>query len=343
MAPLTHQELEQLGRDLASFARANIPMPEGLRQLSATLQSSRLRKVYMELAEAMARGTALSEAMRQTSVPLPADFAAAIACAEKSGDMISILNFTVEQARRIKRHHSAMITALVYPVTVMILALLIVYFITTVILPKFQDMFAQLGAERLPGPTHLLVSMAYYLHGVRGFMVVALLVGALAGWLILAARRDMAPFLLRWVELFQPLMSLSDAAIMMRYLGVMVSRGVPLAGALRAASLSVWLKRTRRALLAMASASEKGHPVGPLLEGVVPPTAAYVFRQAEDRGNIADACDGIAEYCEDRFDANSVRIHGFIEPVLILMLGIIIGSIIICLYLPLFEIGQHIR
>jgi type II secretory pathway component PulF len=94
----------------------------------------------------------------------------------------------------------------------------------------------------------------------------------------------------------------------------------------------------------MAERGEQGHAVGDGLDGLASPVVAYLFRQAEARGDLADSCQGIAEYCEDRYEKLSSQILAALEPILIVMLGLIIGTIIVALYMPLFDLPRaHMR
>ncbi|MCX7045662.1 MAG: type II secretion system F family protein [Candidatus Sumerlaeota bacterium] len=337
---MTHDEMQKLIRDLSSFTRAGVPAPHGLRHLAAQMNQPRMRGMYEGLAAALERGLPLSQALAQAVPPPPPELIAAIQCGEVSGDMSAVLKFILEHSQRIKRHHSAMLTALFYPAVVAIVASLILLFFLVYLVPRFEDMYAQLGADRLPGPTELLVKLSY--NGTASFVLVGIIVAIVAG-LAMASRRGTAPVIMKALDLFVPLVSMSDGAILARFLGLMLVRGTPLPASLRAASLAVWLNRTRYNLLIIADEVEKGAAAGPQMALVFPPTAAYLFQQAEERGETLQVCQGIADYCEEHFELLSERMSRLIEPVIIILLGLIVGGIVISLYLPLFEIGSHIR
>jgi len=338
MAQLHIQELDRLTADLASFSRAGIPMPEGLRQLERTLGPGALREVTGHLALELERGVPLSQAFETSAVKVPPEYAALLRCAETAGDVRPILDFTVEHSRLLRRHRSALATALLYPAMVAIILFLCASFLLAFIVPKFKDIYDQLGAE-LPAPTQLMVNASQIFASAPGFLLILVAVGLVVA-VLLPPTREYLFQLLGHVPGLASLTALSDTALFMKTIAYMTSRGVPLPDTLRVASLAMWQPATRDTLRSMAGAAEGGHPVGPLLRGNIPATAAWLFTQAEQRGNLAEACEGIAHYCEDRFDRLSKRALAVIEPSLLLLVAIAVGTMVIAMYLPLFNIPK---
>jgi type IV pilus assembly protein PilC len=342
MASLTVEELDRLTAELASFTRAGIPVPDGLRQLAKSLGYGRLAKVSGFLASQMEAGVPLSEALLRSPVPVPAEFASIIRCAEQSGDMRSILDFAADHSRRIQRHRAAIATTLVYPAAVVIAMYVIGMFILMFLVPKFKDIYDQLGAE-LPAPTVAIVELSnIFNHDFVVLVLTIILVSVLFRISFSSQARDRFYGFLGALPGFRNLAALSDTALFMKFIGRMTARGVPLHESLRAASMAVWLGRTRASLRAMAGAAEGGHMVAPLLSGEIPATAAWLFSQAEQRGDLPAACEGIADYCEDRFDRLSKRALAVIEPTLLLVVALIVGYLLVSMYLPLFNIPKLI-
>lgn len=338
MGSLKVDELERLTSELASFARAGIPMPQGLRQLEQSLGHGRLRTVAGFLAEETDKGVPLSEALQRSPVPVAPEFASVMACAEQSGDLRAVLDFAADHARRIQRHRAAISTALVYPAFVLLALLASGMLMLVFIVPTFKDIYDQLGAE-LPYPTQLVVWAGTFMTQYGGVLFVALVV--FVGAVIFSSGfRDRFYNAVGALPGFRGLAALSDTALFMKFIGRMTARGVPLPDSLRAASTAVWLARTRDSLRAMAGAAAGGHMVAPLLSGEVPATAAWLFSQAEQRGDLPAACEGIADYCEDRFDRISKRALAVLEPTLLLVVALSVGFLVISMYLPLFNIPK---
>jgi type II secretory pathway component PulF len=342
MASLSFDEIDRLTQELASLTRAGIPLPEGLAQLASSLGNGRLQSVATELSREIERGTPLSEALRKSPHSFPREFIAVVECGEISGDARAIFDFALQHGRRVKRHRSELVTAVFYPLLLILICIGIVLLLSNTAVPVMKDIFAQLGAE-LPFLTQAIVSTCGFIEGPKGFIVAGLVAGLLIAYGSVPQVRDRVVNMLTLLPGMRYLFGLSDTAIYMKFLGVMLERKVPLPIALRASSLAVSQAGTRQALIDMSEAAERGQPVGAYLGTGVPSTAAYLFRQAEERGSLAETCSAIADYCEKRFERLSFRALVMFEPMAIMFIAIIVAVIIISLYLPLFSIPKLIR
>jgi type IV pilus assembly protein PilC len=340
MRQLSIADLERLITELSHFSKAGIAMPEGLYQLEKSLEPGLLKSTAGQLSGELQKGVRLSEALRKMEPAFPAELSAIVRCGEESGDLRSILEFTAQHSRKLSEHRAALFTAVIYPLIVLCLLVVVVLFIFLKIIPKFKEIYDQLGAE-LPGPTMLLVEINNVLLGtpllLPAIMLAIVLTIAMLVWPDGRRRfqQNMAS-----LPGFGGLTTLSDTSMFTKFVGFMTARGMALDESLRIASVTVWHPRMRNTLLTMADAAAKGIRVGPLLAGSIPATAAWLFEQAEMRGNLPDACSGISAYCDDRFDRLSKRVLSALEPMLLIMAAFIIGFIVVSLYLPLFNIPK---
>ncbi|MBX7247153.1 MAG: type II secretion system F family protein [Candidatus Sumerlaeaceae bacterium] len=336
---LNHNDVDRLLAELSSYSRSGLPVPEGLRQLSASLGPGALKLLADHVAGAMERGEGMSDAMKSAPVRLPAEWVALVQCGEISGDMSGILEFSVEHSRRLRNHRMSFVTALIYPLILLAVLIVSSYLILTVFVPKFKDIYNQLGAE-LPTLTQFVVDASWALTRPWG---VVLLLTLLVLVLLPVFSKDWRERYYRVVcklPGFNSLVALSDTALMMKYLERTLSRGVPMASALAAASLAVMNARIRIALQQMSRAAEQGNKVGPYLPLEIPATAAWLFRQGENNGDLPASCRGISRYCEDRFDRISRRTLTIFEVSMLFLVAIATGVVLISLYLPLFNIPK---
>jgi len=339
MPNLSFEDLDRLTRELSSLSRSGIPLPDGLRQLSSTLKPGRLKSLSGELAVASDKGVPLSQALSGASVSVPRGFVALIQCAEVSGDLRSVLAFAVEHSRRIKRHRSGVLTTLVYPTFVVMILIGTLYFLSNSIIPRLIETELQLGAE-FPPLTRLVFGVSRWFYGREGALLAILLAALVVSVLLVRPIRERALGLLGRLPGFRPLIGLSDAALFTHTVGRMLKHRVPLPYALEASSLAVWEGDTRNMLEQMSHAAAQGNRVGPLLRGRIPSMAVYLFRQGEERGDLADTCEGIADYCEERFERVSKRALAILEPAILLAVALCIGAILAGIYLPLFSIPK---
>lgn len=341
MADIKFEDLDRLALELSSMTRAGIPLPEGLRQLAESLKPGRLKSLAGDLAAASDKGVPLSRALGDSPIVIPAGFIALVQCAEVSGDLRSVMAFAVEHARRVKRHRSAVFTTLVYPVIVLVVLVATIVFLSRSVVPQLLETAYQMNAE-FPLPTMALIYVCDLFTGDSGLCMALILGVMILSLLFVQPVQERFMGLLTHLPGFRSLIALSDTALFSHALGRMLGHGVPLPSALSAAGLAVWEKSTRAMIRKMTEAATQGHRVGPLIGGEVPSMAAYLFRQGEERGDLADACAGIAEYCEDRFDRLSKRAVAFLEPAVLLIVALLIALVLTGIYLPLFSIPRMV-
>lgn len=341
MAKLTFDEVLRFAQELGSITRSDIPLPEGLRELSRHMDSSRLQSYSRHIAEELDKGKSLPEAMRAAPLQMPPEFIAITEAIEITGEPRAILDFTVEQSRKMQRHRAAILTALIYPVTIMAAAIGIVYFIAFTMAGRFEEVFETLRVA-MPGSMQFVVNILGFLMTPPGLILGIGIISALIVAVTIERIRD--KFLGQAVKLpgVTTLASLSDTAIFAKQLAHMLSRGVPLPLALKSSALTVTQQAAREALYEMSEAAEAGRPVAEHLHPGIPSTAAFLFRQGEERGDLAAACENISEYCSARFERQSARAIILLEPFLFFILGLIIMTIVFLGYIPLLQIPMAV-
>ncbi len=339
MSKLSSNDLERLSQELASLARTKIPLPDGLRNLSSALRDSELKKVVSEIAAGLDQGKTLADSMRQFESSLPKEYIQIIECAESSGDLGDSLYQVLEHGRMRKRHRSELGTALFYPVAVVITIVGIFLFFATYINPLFVEIYTQLGAE-LPLITTLMITLSQMFSGLTGLVVAVLVFFLFFFFAFSHYTRQIRFQIVSIIPGLGNLMALSDTAIVMRFLGIMLKQGVPLPKALRAAELSASHPAYKRSLKTMAEKAEQGGEISDVVPGEMPATAFFMFSRGEQRGELGEACHDIATYCEERFQLVSRRCTSILEPLLVLFISLFIGVAIISLYLPLFSIPR---
>jgi type II secretory pathway component PulF len=342
MKNISSSDFDRFLSEIASLSRAGIPLPEGINKFSQSISNGSLSDMSKKVAGRLEKGEKLSAALEKSGYKVSEDFLAMIQCAEISGDLKTGLNFLVQHFRQIKRHRSALITALFYPFLILISGSVIFWFAATYIIPACMQIYEG-RMENLPLISKIYLSTAGLVQGSNGIIFFTLL--ALV-FIVMGLSPTIRRFFWSIVMIlpgFSNLASFSDTAITMKFLGKMLGFGVPIQTALRAVSLSVMTPSMKHQLQTMAAAAEKGHSLSGLLGPRTPATAAWLFAQAEERGSLPETCLGISEYCNERFELLSRRLVTIIEPIIIILVSILIGISIVGLYLPLFMIPRLVN
>jgi type II secretory pathway component PulF len=341
MARLTPEQLDQLIHELASLARTGVPLPQGLAQLAATLPAGLFRESVEKLSAEVEQGAPLSRALEAMPAQVPPELSALAACGEATGDMRQLLEFALEHSRRVRRFRSALLTTMVYPVLLMCVAAASLSFVLVFIIPKIQEIFDQLGAE-LPAITQWMINVSRVVSGPLGIALVTVFVLLLLGSLVYRPFHDALYRFLGSMPGYRGLIALSDTAVSMKFVERMLARGVPLPATLATGALAMSLQESRNALYSMSTAAAQGQKTGAHLSPSTPAVAAWMYRQAEERGDLPATCGGIADYCEDRFERLSKRTVAVFEPFIILVVAVIVAVIVASVYLPLFNIPKII-
>lgn len=336
MRELNRRNADRLMREISSFLRAGIPLPDGLVRLARDLDGTAAGRFASNAAERASQGETLSSII---GGQVPAELAALVECGERSGDLPGMLDYAVDHSRRVARHRDAITTAMFYPFVVIVAMLVVTSFILVYITPKFKEIYDQLGAE-LPWLTQMIVDLSYILTRGEALLVLGLLAALVVYSLASTARGKGTRGVVARLPGFSHLVAVGDIEVMMRTVENGLKRGVTLPDCLGAASLAVTTPAVRIMAAQMSEHSRKGHTVGPLLGGPTPTTAAWLFRHAEEHGNLAEACSGIADYCEEQFELGARRAVAIFEPALIALVAAAIGIIVIAFYLPLFNIPK---
>jgi type IV pilus assembly protein PilC len=341
MSVLSLDDQNRFLHETVSLSKSGVPLPEGLQHVARSAESGTLKAFSAHVAESLERGVSFGEAVKSSPVTAPPAFTALIECAEQGGDLNGVLDFALEQARRTKQYRASLLTAIIYPYMVFIVLVLVFLFVALFLIPKFKDIYDQLGAE-LPLPTQMVVNLSYLMvHTPMGLIPALVIVFMVLGLVVPALRQRLYQSFAS-IPGFSGLIILSDTALLMKFIEKMTARRVPLPTVLHAADAAMWHRTSRRAVADMASAAERGLPTSGHLPAGVPATAGWLYERAEEQGTLAETCGGIAEYCNDRFDILSKRAVGVLEPALILTVAVVIGMLVLSLYLPLFNIPRII-
>jgi type II secretory pathway component PulF len=341
MTALSFQQLERLSQELSSLSKAGIPIPDGLRKLSAESGTGSFATFAKQLAGSMEQGKSVSQALRNCTPRPPESYIALIECAETAGDFRQAMDVIVEHSRRHRLHRSMITTTLIYPLILVTFALCVFAVVSHVVIPLFNDIFTQLGAE-LPGLTQLIFQVAEFVRGPIGGVAIILMVALLVGFVFVPRINDFVFKAATLVPSYRVVIGNSDAVILSRFMALMMEKGVETTKILDVASTAVWDQQTAKDIRAMRERAAQGQTMADALPLYMPATAAWLFRQGEERGQLMDACNSISDLCEDRFQVASQRIPIILEPLLIIIVTLVIAFMVIGLYLPLFQIPKII-
>jgi len=341
------KQLTQFTRQMSTLQDAGLPILRSLRILEGQTKPGVLKNALQDIIEDVEAGTTLSEAMEKHPKAFDRLYVHTVRAGEAGGVLDQILRKLadfMEKAVALKRR---IVGAMIYPVMVIGIAVVILMAIMKWIVPKFIEIFAKFKIESgLPLPTRILVGVSHF---VGGYWYVLVLVPVLL-WAALrmtkASRKGQ--YMLDWVKMHLPIIgSIVNRTAIARFartLGTLISSGVPILEALNITRETVGNAVVSQALGQVHDSIREGESIaGPLRQsGVVDPIVVNMVDVGEETGELDKMLIKVADTYDDEVDHLVGTLMSAMEPLLVVFLGVTIGSIVIALFLPLVELIKQV-
>ncbi len=334
-------DISRFTRQFATMIGAGLPMVQCLEILSAQSESKEMRNIITRIKESVQSGSTLSDAMAKHPKVFDQLYTNMVEAGEMGGALDTILVRLAVYREKADSLVRKVKGAMVYPAVVMIVATGVTIGMLTFIVPVFAKMFESLGAE-LPAPTAFILSISNFLQS--NFLIILLGVGAAITGFVFWVRTDSGraifdAFLLK-IPVLGNLIRKSSVARFTRTLGTLLSSGVSIIDAMnvtaKTAGNTVVADAIRKSVVAIA---EGDTITGPLKDsGVFPPMVTQMISVGEKTGGLDDMLAKIADFYDEEVDAAVSAMTSLIEPIIIVLMGAVIGGILIAMYLPMFDI-----
>lgn len=334
-------------KDLAVFFRqfsvmidAGLPLVQCLEILAANQENLFFQKCLTGVRTSVESGSTLSNAMRQYPKVFDDLTTNMIEAGEAGGILDTILQRLALYVEKNLKLKTAIKSALIYPVSVISIAMLIVGALLKFVVPIFANMFASMNVD-LPLPTRIVIRLSNFIKD-WWWIVLLLLIAMVVG--IKAIRRDpkgryaLDKFMLNFPVL-GPVLRKIAVARFTRTLGTLITSGVPILEGLAITAKTSGNAVLEVALMKVRKAVEEGRTiVDPLKEsGVFPNMVTQMIGVGEATGAMDAMLQKIADFYEDEVDAATKNLLTLLEPMMIGFLGVVVGGIVISLYMPLFS------
>jgi type IV pilus assembly protein PilC len=339
-------DLMNLSRQLAAFLRAGIPLLSAISVLGEDSGKPAVRRVMGEIGESLRSGSTFSDAVDRFPRDFPPFYRGILRSAELTGrldtvlDQLSVyLDRDLEARRKIKG-------AMLYPAVVAVMSVVTVAILAVVVLPKFVDFFASLDVE-LPLATRIMLSISAFL-GAWWWAVLAGVVAATAGYLVGMRVRNVRRLRDRLVLRLPAIGGTVRFAVTERFtrlLASMISAGVPLPDALAVATSSLRNLVFERALVRARQRLLEGDGLaGPVADtGLFPGVATQMIRVGEETGTLDTQLEVAATYYERELDYKIKKLTTLIEPIVVLVMGVIVGFVAVALVSAMYGIFRGVQ
>ncbi|MEN0070646.1 MAG: type II secretion system F family protein, partial [Propionicimonas sp.] len=333
--------LALFSRQLASLINAGLPLMRAIAVLIEQTEDAGLRAAMTSVQADVESGLSFSAALGKYPNAFPPLMVSLVKVGETGGFLGESLNLIAKTYQGDAELRDKLRAASTYPLVVLVIAVVAVLGMVTFIVPVFEGMFASLGGE-LPLPTQILVNISHNMIWILPLMVV-LGVGGWFWWVnnrnTVAVRRVIDPAKLK-MPLFGPLMVKLAVARFTRNLSMMLAAGVPLLQALSNVGQAANNWAVEQAVRDVQKSISDGKSFAtPLAKaGIFPPMVAQMVSVGEESGTLPDMLETVANLYEQEAKTATEQFASTIEPIMIVMIGVLIGGMVLALYMPMFSI-----
>lgn len=340
------KEMAIFTRQFSTMVDAGLPLVQCLTILSEQSDSKTLRAVTAKVAQNVETGSTLADALRKHPKTFDELFVNLVEVGEAGGILDTVLqrlSVYIEKAAALKRKVKS---AMIYPATIIGVAFIVVVFMLTFVIPTFAKMFSSMGAD-LPLPTAIVLRLSdFFLR--FWWLVIGAVVGVIFGiraYYRTEGGKSVIDALLLKLPVFGTLIRKVAVARFTRTLGTLVSSGVPILEGLRITARTAGNRVVEKAVLETRASVTAGKTLAEPLKAstVFPPMVVQMISVGEQTGALDAMLNKIADFYDDEVDTAVTALTALLEPLMIVILGVIIGGLVIAMYLPIFRLATLIK
>jgi type IV pilus assembly protein PilC len=333
------REFLMFNQELATLLKAGMPLVQSLDILRGRIEHPTFRSVLDTVYDKVKSGSSLSDAFALHGDLFPGAYVASLVAGEKAGSLDGVLRRYVSYMKVVGTVRRKTLAALVYPAVLTGLALVVVAIIVLKVVPEFALFYASFDAP-LPMATRIIVAGSTFLRTNLLWLVLGTAAAVTAGWRWLGqpgqrARIDRAVLGVPWVGSTVRRFSTSQAA---RTLATLLGGGLPLVNAIDIASRSTANLFLAQELRTVAARVREGESFAAALaaRGVFPDVAVKMAEVGEATGALQDMLGSLADFYDEEIENDLGRFVALVEPVLLIVMGLVIAGLLLALYMPLF-------
>ncbi|WP_211653926.1 type II secretion system F family protein [Planococcus alpniumensis] len=343
--PVKRDQFIMFLRQFSTLMRAGVTIVDSIHILSQQVESKALRKALSEIAEELRKGNSLSDSLAKYPKifePLTINL---VKAGELSGNIDESLDSLATHYDKAYQTRQKVVSAMSYPVVVGVLAIGVVIFLLSSIVPMFADMFEGFGGE-LPMITQIVMAASGFVMSYWYLLILAVLAMTSVIWLMRKNPKGnmILDTLLLKLPIFGRILQKSALARLTRTLSSLFSSSVPILQCLTMTEKVVGNAVMSKVILASRDSLERG---GSLTEPMrkhwaFPPLIPHMIAIGEQTGSLDHMLSKVAEFYEKEVDAETDRLKALIEPLMIVFLAALVGTIVLAIMMPMFEMFQNV-
>jgi type IV pilus assembly protein PilC len=329
-------------QELLALVRAGLPIVQSFDIMLERQKHPRFREILADIREKLTSGVALSDAFASYGNLFPPIYSTSLRAGERSGDLEGVIKRFLRYQKMIVNLRKKVVGAMVYPAILMTMSGTMIFIMMTYVIPKFAEFFEGFGQE-LPWFTQLMITVATFMRTNVLLIFITTIVGAflIQRWATTSGRLVWDRFKLRI-----PLVGgvLHRFAIMQftQSLGTLLAGGTPMVPAIEIASQSVTNHLVSSKITGIVQNVREGEPLWRSLDNtkVVSDLAVEMIKVGESTGALTEMLANVSEFYDEEIEARLSRLVAAIEPIILVLMGLVIAVLLYAFYLPLFRLSQ---
>ena len=331
-------------QELATLLKAGLPLVQSLDILRRRVPNPLFKAALTDVHERVRSGSALSEAFEAQKM-FPGVYTASLMAGEKSGSLEQVLRRYVQHVRVISAVRSTVVSALIYPAVLVVLSIMVVGLIVFKVVPEFAVFYEQFGqGAQLPMSTRIVVAISTSLAG-SGMLIGAVLMGTIVGLVLWfrqpVQRRRLHAAILR-MPYFGPLWRKFATSQVSRTLATLLTGGIPLVNALDISARASGNLAIAEQLGVVANRVREGRSLAQAISErqMFAHVAVEMIEVGEQTGALAEMLNSVSDFYDQENATSLERFSTLIQPILLVVMGLVIAGLLMSLYMPLFRLSE---
>ena len=340
---ITPKDVAIFTRQLATMIAAGIPIAQGVDIISKGHDNPSMRTQLTSIRQDLEAGTSLSNALKKFPIQYDDLYTNLVESGEQSGTLEAILDKVASYKEKIEAIKGKVKAALFYPASIIVVAILVSTILLVFVIPQFEALFQGFGAD-LPALTAMVIGVSKYFQE-SWFVVFAVMIGVVVGTTALYKRSEKMRFFIDRMSLKIPVVGeiLKKATIarFSRTLATMFAAGVPLVDALNSVAGASGNRVYYNGVMEIKDQVSTGTHLEPAMAGtnLFPNMVLQMVAIGEESGELDAMLNKVADFYESEVDDAVAAMSSLLEPLIMVFLGVIIGTMVIAMYLPIFKMA----
>lgn len=342
---VSSREFIIFNQELATLLKAGMPLVQSLDILRRSVPNPMFKAVLDDVYDRVRSGGSLSEAFEAHGSLFPGVYTASLMAGEKSGNLDQVLRRFIAYVKIIGGVKRRTLSAMMYPIILLLLSLTVVAIIVIKVVPEFGKFYSDFGAE-LPAVTRGMLAVSNSVRAYLFWLVLAIGGAGFGGWRWFKqpSNRLRVHTLMMRVPIVGPVATKFATSQFARTLATLLSGGIPLVAALDVSARAIGNRAMAAHVREVATQVREGQAMAQAMNarGVFPDVATKMVEVGEATGALQDMLNALADFYDEDIETTLTRFVTLVEPLMLVLMGIVIAGLLLALYLPVFQLSSAV-